>query len=192
MTALSLVAPEPALFSITPELHGHGGAVQDLHDVAFGPGRFVRTAYRVRGANGHDRDLSFVAFSEDRLVGAVWQTRVMVGAARSILLGPIAVHPDLAGRGCGVALLGRALEAARAAGAPSVVLVGDAPYYARVGFAPVPHRKIGWPGPVDPARVLAVAFAEGAVENLVGPIRAARWGDASAALAAPGQADAAE
>jgi predicted N-acetyltransferase YhbS len=177
-------------FAITPELPTQSAAVEALHDRVFGPGRFARTAYRVRGRAGHDRDLSFVAHLGPELAGAIWQTRVAIGGEPSVLLGPLAVRPDLAGQGCGVALLKTALGAARRAGAPSVVLVGDAPYYARVGFMPLGHQRIGWPGPVDPARVLGVEFAPGALARLSGPIRSAVWG--SAALAPPCEAEAAE
>lgn len=178
-------------FTLLPEQPGHQIAVDDLHALVFGPGRFARTAYCVRGRQGHDADLSFVALLGNHLIGAVWQTRVVIGSSPAVLLGPLAVRPELGGKGCGVALLQRALDAAKAAGAPAVVLVGDEPYYARVGFARVPHQRIGWPGPVDPARVLAVEFEPGVVARLTGPIRAARWG-ASPALAEPGEADAAE
>ena len=171
-------------FDITPDHPGHHVPVEDLHALVFGPGRFARTAYRVRGRAGHDRDLSFVAHLDGKLVGAIWQTRVVIGAAPAVLLGPLAVRPELAGLGCGIALLEAGLAAAEASGAPGVILVGDAPYYARVGFAPVPHRRIGWPGPVDPERVLAVEFRPGAVAVWSGPIRAARWGAADALEAA--------
>jgi predicted N-acetyltransferase YhbS len=194
MSLVTLPAPSsaPFVFDIHPEQPGHQVPVDDLHGRVFGPGRFARTAYRVRGRTGHDRDLSFVAYLTGQLVGAIWQTRVVIGATPAVLLGPLAVHPEIAGKGCGVALLLKALETARAAGAPVVILVGDAPYYARVGFTPVPHQRIGWPGPVDPARVLAVEFASGTLANLTGPIRTARWGYGSPALAVPGEAQAAE
>jgi predicted N-acetyltransferase YhbS len=163
-------------FEISPELPGHQIAIDDLHALVFGPGRFARTAYRVRGRHGHDRDLSHVAHYEGRLVGACWQTRVVIGAAPAVLLGPLAVRPELAGLGCGLALLKAAIATAQASGAPAILLVGDTPYYARVGFTPVPHQRIGWPGPVDPARVLALEFVPGTVAAWAGPIRAARWG----------------
>jgi predicted N-acetyltransferase YhbS len=180
---------------IVPERQGHQVAVDRLHDQVFGPGRYARTAYRVRGRDGHDRDLSFVALLDGHVVGAVWQTRVVIGAAPAILLGPIAVRAEVAGRGIGVALMRAAIDAARAAGAPGIVLVGDAPYYTRVGFTPVRHGRIGWPGPVDPTRVLALGLAPAVVEAWSGPIRRARWGaevEASPAFAVPSEADAAE
>lgn len=178
---------------IVPERHGHQVAIDRLHDHVFGPGRYARTAYRVRGRDGHDRDLSFVALFDGHVVGAVWQTRVVIGSAPALLLGPIAVRSEVAGKGIGVALLGAAIEAAGAAGAPGIILVGDAPYYARVGFVPVPHQRVGWPGPVDPARVLALDLVAGTAAGWRGPIRRARWGaEALSALAIPSEADAAE
>jgi len=202
--AMTLTAPPAAAayptaprlpFEIVPETPRHQLAIEDLHAHVFGPGRFARTAYRVRGRHGHDRDLSFVALLDGEVAGGVWQTRVWVGAEASILLGPLAVRPDLAGKGCGLVLLKAALAAAEADGAKTVVLVGDAPYYARVGFTRIPHGKIGWPGPVDPARVLGVAFEAGAIDALSGPIQGGRRKPEVLdlpALAIPGHSHAAE
>ena len=165
-----ITAPSP--FQLSPEEAWHDPAVLALHALVFGPGRYARTAYRVREAIGHHRDLSFVARRDGRLVGAVWQTRVEMAGVPGVLLGPIAVHPDAQGEGLGMRLLAAALDRARAAGAAWVVLVGDAPYYQRFGFTPVPPGKIVWPGPVDPARVLAVVFSAEGWDRAKGPIEA--------------------
>lgn len=179
MTLLPLVSAEEAVqpvspFQILPDQPAHQIAVEELHALVFGPGRFTRTAYRVRGKGGHERSLSFTALFDGRIIGSVWQTFVHIGSAPAILLGPLAVHPDFAGRGYGQALMAAAIAAARLTAASAIVLVGDAPYYARAGFTSVPHQRIGWPGPVDPARVLGLALEEGAVERLSGPIRSGR------------------
>ena len=104
-------------FTILSETPAHQIALEDLHAVVFGPGRFARTAYRVRGKKGHDRTLSFVAIDETRIIGGVWQTFVTIGTCPAIFLGPLAVDPDYAGKGCGQALLISALERARATAA---------------------------------------------------------------------------
>lgn len=178
MTSLSRAAPHAdmltnAAFTIVADSAAFHIATEDLHALVFGPGRFARTAYRVRGRQGHERSLSFAAFADERLIAAVWQTYVHVGALPAILLGPLAVHPDFAGKGYGQALLASALAAARTTPAEAVILIGDAPYYARAGFRPLGHQRIGWPGPVDPARVLAVELVSGAADRLAGPIRVA-------------------
>ena len=49
----------------------------------------------------------------------------------------------------------------RGEGFALVLLVGDMPYYGRFGFAPVPPGQITLPGPVDPARLLALELEPG-------------------------------
>ncbi len=86
------------------------------------------------------------------------------------MLGPLAVDPSFEGRGIGSALTRAAIEAAREAGEGLVILVGDAPYYARFGFAPVPPGRLTMPGPVDPARLLWLELREGFAAGLSGAI----------------------
>lgn len=172
--ASGTISAASAQIDIVTDSPAHQIAVEDLHALVFGPGRFARTAYRVRGRAGHERRLSFSALADGRIVGSVWQTFVRISAAPAVLLGPLAVHPDFAKRGIGQALLAAAIAADRLTPADAILLIGDAPYYVRAGFMPVGHQKIGWPGPVDPARVLAIALKEGAVGGLSGPIRAAQ------------------
>ncbi|MBP0651570.1 hypothetical protein J8J40_31360, partial [Mycobacterium tuberculosis] len=84
-------------------------AIESLHDFAFGPGRFVRTAQRLRDDVPPDPDLSLVAMfgakSGERLGGSVRMTPIRIGATPAQLLGPLAVHPDFGNRGVGRALV---------------------------------------------------------------------------------------
>jgi predicted N-acetyltransferase YhbS len=50
--------------------------------------------------------------------------------------------------------------------------VGDIPYYGRFGFTPVPYGHITLPGPVDPARLLAVELIPGALAGAAGQVKA--------------------
>ena len=68
-------------------------------------------------------------------------------------------------------MLERALAGARKAGHRLVVLVGDEPYYARVGFKRIPKRLVSMPGPVDPDRLLIAELTDGAFQGVAGPIR---------------------
>lgn len=86
------------------------------------------------------------------------------------MLGPLAVDPAFDGRGIGRALMVRTLEDARLLGHRAVILVGDEPYYARFGFRPVAPGRIMLPGPVDPARLLALELVAGAVDVLTGHV----------------------
>jgi predicted N-acetyltransferase YhbS len=129
-------------------------AIEKLHQRAFGPGRFARTAYRVREQAGPDTGFGFVARVGSLLVGSVQLTPVDIGPARALILGPLTVEPAFEGRGIGAALLQKSAEVARAEGYSAVLLVGDEAYYRRHGYQRVPPGRIELPGPVDPGRLL--------------------------------------
>jgi predicted N-acetyltransferase YhbS len=148
-------------------------AIQRLNERVFGPGRFARTAYRIRERVDPDRSLSFVARVGTLMVGANAMTPIIVGEARALLLGPLIVEPVFRSQGIGEALVVRSLEAAKAAGWTLVILVGDEPYYARVGFHCVPAGRIVLPGPVDPGRLLYCELEAGALDAAVGEARPA-------------------
>jgi predicted N-acetyltransferase YhbS len=149
--------------------------IAGLHARAFGPGRFARTAYRVREGTAQLSPFCRVCRIDGRLAAAVRFTAVRIGGkGRALLLGPLAVDPDFANQGHGRGLVARALEDARAAGIALVVLVGDEPYYARLGFKRVPAGGIVLPGPANPERILAVELAEGSLAVYRGLLAADR------------------
>ncbi len=161
-------------FTIRPIKPADDSAVDALHAAAFGPGRFARTAYRLREGVPPDPALSFVAIAGADIVGSVWMTPIRIGVRPALVLGPLAVRPDWTGKGAGKALVRTALEAARAAGHRVVLLVGDLPYYGPLGFERLAPNVITLPGPVDPARVLVAPLTADALEGLGG--MAARLG----------------
>lgn len=147
-------------------------AIERLSERAFGPGRFARTAYRLREAAGEAGILAFVARVSTLLVGANRLTPIRCGTMPAMLLGPLIVDPAFRSRGVARALVGVALEAGRAAGHRLVVLVGDDAYYSRYGFRRVPARRLALPGPVDPSRLLYLELEPGAFEGVTGPVQA--------------------
>jgi predicted N-acetyltransferase YhbS len=149
-------------------------AIVGLHERAFGPGRFALTAYRIREGTPPLGPLCYVAELAGRLVASVRLTPIEIGGTGgALLLGPLAVEPGFVGKGHGRALIDTALAAARAAGFKLIVLVGDASYYGRFGFAVVRPGQIELPGPVDQARILALELDAGALGAFMGLIRAA-------------------
>ncbi len=156
-------------FVIRAETSSDAPEIESLLDVAFGPGRFAKTAYRLREGVPHDARLSFVAIAGDRLVGSVRLTAIRIGDAPALLLGPLAVAPHFANRGAGRELVRTSLDAARVDAHRLVLLVGDRPYYGPLGFEPVPPGQITMPGPVDPARLLACPLVPGALAETRGP-----------------------
>lgn len=145
--------------------------LEKLDERAFGPGRYARTAYRLRESVEPDRSLSFVARIGTLLVGANRMTPILVGSTPALLLGPLTVEPAFRQQRVGETLVKYSLDAARDAGHGLVLLVGDEEYYARLGFAPVPQGKITMPGPVDPERLLYCELRPGALAEASGRMR---------------------
>ena len=149
--------------------------VTELHGRVFGPGRFARTAYRVREGTPPVTRFCRGAFLGERLIAAVRLTEVTIGGEPgALLLGPLAVDPAFAGEGWGRKLVSECMAEAKQQGLRFVVLVGDESYYGRFGFKPVAPGSITLPGPVDPARLLAAELEPGAGARYRGPVAARR------------------
>lgn len=157
--------------SIQPEAPDDAVAIERLHERTFGPGRYAKTAYRLREQVEHIRELSFTARIGTLLIGSVWLSPIRIGEAKALLLGPVTVEPAFRDRGVGQALIERALQEAKDKGHRLVVLVGDEAYYEKCGFKRIPRGRAIMPGPVDPARLLLAELTEGAFEGVSGPIR---------------------
>jgi predicted N-acetyltransferase YhbS len=153
-----------------PEAPGDDAAVLALVEHAFGPGRYAKSAERLREGNHFLPQLSIVAREDGRLVGTVRLWPVRIGARPAVLLGPIAVDPAARRRGLGAALVEQACEAAAREGHAIVVLVGDLGFFQRQGFVRASPGSIRLPGPVDPRRILVRALTPGALEGLEGEI----------------------
>jgi predicted N-acetyltransferase YhbS len=157
--------------TILPETPDDALAVERLHERTFGPGRYAKTAYRIREGVGHLFELSFTARIGSLLVGSVRLSSVLVGKTPALLLGPLTVEPPFRERGIGQALIERAVKDAKAQGHRLILLVGDEPYYAKAGFKRIPRGSATMPGPVDPERLLVAELVAGAFEGVEGLIR---------------------
>ena len=158
-------------FTILTERPEDAGPIERLTERTFGPGRFARTAYRIREQLGHRLDLSYTARVGTLLVGSVRLTPVRIGETPALLLGPLTVEPPFRDRGIAKALMERAMNDARDQGHKLIVLVGDEPYYKRVGFKRIPSGTVKLDGPVDPARMLVAELVEGAFKDVSGVVR---------------------
>ncbi len=156
--------------TILAETADDAGSIDRLNERTFGPGRYAKTAYRIREDVSHSLDLSFTARIGSLLVGSVRLSQVRIGTTAALLLGPLTVEPAFRERGIGQALMEQALSEARERGHRLVVLVGDEPYYAKAGFKRVPKGAVIMPGPVDPARLLVAELAPGALEGVSGMV----------------------
>ncbi len=142
--------------------------VEALYDLCFAPGREALSSYRLRDGVAPVASLCLILRDENGLAAAIRFWPVQVAGAPVLLLGPIAVHPTHQGEGLGGWLMHESLARARAEGWERVLLVGDAPYYGRFGFARL--DTVLMPPPTNPARVLGLDLVEGAWDGVSGPV----------------------
>lgn len=147
--------------------------VEALYDLCFAPGRSALSSYRLREGVAPIAELCLTARDDAGiLAGAVRNWPVRIGAHQVILLGPIAVHPTRQGEGVAAQLMQACLNRARNAGWERIMLVGDAPYYARFGFTQL--ADVAMPPPTNPERVLGIALRSGGWNGVKGTVQAAR------------------
>lgn len=156
------------MVELQPEGDEDWWEVEALFDLCFAPGREALSSYRLREGVAPVAGLCLVAREAGTVAGAVRVWPVRVDGQAALLLGPVAVHPTHQGEGLGGSLIHDCLDRARAMGWTRVLLVGDAPYYGRFGFRPLPGVEM--PPPTNPARVLGVALADGAWDGVAGPV----------------------
>lgn len=157
------------MFELAQERDSDWWEVEALYDLCFAPGREALSSYRLRDGVPPVSELSLVARDADGiLAGAIRFWPVLVGGQKALLLGPVAVHPTRQGEGLGGLLIRDSLARAVALGWERVMLVGDAPYYARFGFFRLDGVEM--PPPTNPERVLGRALAPGAWDGVKGKV----------------------
>jgi predicted N-acetyltransferase YhbS len=157
--------------NIREEAPADVGAREHLLDLCFGPKRRTKTSAKLRKGRLPAEGLSLTAEHGGRLLGTVRLWHVDAGANRpALLLGPLAVHPEAQGLGLGSALMRDALDRAEALGHGAVLLVGDAPYYERFGFAAGLTQGLWLPGPFERGRFLGHALTAGALDGAEGMV----------------------
>ena len=174
MTALRTTAvalsSEAAPFAIRAERASDVVAREALLDACFGVNRHTRTCQRLRDGRAPAEGLALSAVRQGRLVGTLRLWHVSVGGVPALVLGPLAVDASCRELGLGAALMNRALAAAEARGHGAVILLGDAPYYARFGFSARKTGDISLPGPFERDRLLGLELRDGALDGISGMI----------------------
>ena len=124
--------------TIRAERPGDGRAIADVVAAAFGSPAEARLVEALRASSSFVAEWSLVAELDGRVVG-----HVMVSYAalrddatehRIASLAPLAVGPDVQGRGIGSALVRAVTARVDEDGEPLVVLEGSPSYYGRFGF----------------------------------------------------------
>lgn len=176
MTALRktpiALSSDAAPFAIRAERASDVVAREALLDACFGDNRLSRTCQRLRDGRAPAEGLALSALVRGRLVGTVRLWHVSVGGAPALMLGPLAVEASSRKFGAGAALMDHALAAAKARGHRAVILLGDAPYYARFGFSAAKTGELSLPGPFARDRLLGLELSEGGLDGAWGMITA--------------------
>src|SRR5712672_683265 len=174
MTALRKTTPalnsDPAPFAIRAEQASDVAAREALLDACFGANRQMRTCQRLRDGRAPAEGLGLSVVRQGRLVGTVRLWHVSAGGKPALMLGPLAVEPSSRKLGVGAALMDHALAAAKARGHRAVILLGDAPYYARFGFSALKTGELSLQGPFERDRLLGLELSEGALDGAWGMI----------------------
>ena len=159
-----LIKPEPAVLA---------GTVERLYDEVFGPARFHKASYLFREGVNPVRELSWIALEGDRLVGAIRYWPILVGETGhpALLLGPLAIAQDRAGKGIGRALMFKTLDLAAQLGHDLVLLVGDVDYYKRFGFVPATPHGFVMPGESRPDRLQVAPLKDNVLGRIAGEVR---------------------
>ena len=167
---MKLIKPE---YMIKPEPAVLAGAVERLYDEVFGPARFHKASYLFREGVDPVRELSWIALEGDRLVGAIRYWPILVGESGhpALLLGPLAIAQDRAGRGIGRALMFKTLDLAAQLGHDLVLLVGDVDYYKRFGFVPATQHGFVMPGESRPDRLQVAPLKDDVLGRIAGEVR---------------------
>jgi predicted N-acetyltransferase YhbS len=164
------LAPNAAPFAIRAERASDVVVREALLDACFGDNRQQRTCQRLRDGRVPAEGLAFSAVREGQLVGTLRLWHVSAGGVPALILGPLAVETGSRKLGVGAALMDHALAAADARGHRAVILLGDAPYYARFGFSADKTGDLTLPGPFERERLLGLEFSEGALDGITGMI----------------------
>src|ERR1700761_234280 len=174
MTALRntpvALTPKAAPFAIRAERTSDVVAREALLDACFGDNRHTRTCQRLRDGRAPAEGLAFSAVAGGQLMGTVRLWHVSAGGIPALVLGPLAVGDVYRKLGVGAALMDHALAAASARGHRAVLLLGDAPYYARFGFSAEKARELALPGAFERDRLLARELVDGALDGAWGMI----------------------
>jgi predicted N-acetyltransferase YhbS len=159
MTALRktpvALSTDAAPFVIRAERASDAVARETLLDACFGANRHARICQRLRDGRAPAEGLALSAVREGRLVATVRLWHVSAGGIPALMLGPLAVDNTCRKLGVGAALMDHALAAAAARGHRAVILLGDAPYYARFGFSDLKTGGLSLPGPFERERGIA-------------------------------------
>ncbi|WID98377.1 N-acetyltransferase [Bosea vestrisii] len=160
------------MITIRDEIENDVPAREALLDRCLGERRTAKSSERLREGRLPAQGLALTAERDGALVATVRLWHVEANGKPALLLGPLAVAPELQGEGVGKAMMREAIWRAACRGHGAILLVGDALYYERFGFTPASMADLAMPGPVERERFLGLELREGALQDATGVLKA--------------------
>ena len=174
---MELLAHGDEAVTITLECAQDVAARDALLDRAMGPRWRKKTSQKLRQGRLPAEGLAFVARDDTgNIISTVRLWNIQAGIdtlgrpVSGLMLGPLAIDPAFKGAGVGSALMRHAIAEATRLGHGAILLVGDAPYYARFGFTTEKTGALALPGPVERDRFLALELLEGWLDHAAGMV----------------------
>ena len=159
------------MVDISKQTVADDAAIEILMDGAFGPARQSRSVWLLR-SGPPIADLCFVLRESNAILASLRFWEVRLEQQTVLLLGPLAVQPDLLGRGYGRQIVAEGLARAADIGKwPLVLVSGEPDYYPKFGFVPAAPYQLDWPGFVEPERLQFLELHQGALAALRLPLR---------------------
>ena len=160
------------MITIREEIASDVPAREALLDRCLGERRSAKSSERLREGRLPAEGLALTAERDGTVVATIRLWHVEADGRPALLLGPLAVSPELQGEGLGKAMMREAIWRAACRGHGAILLVGDAPYYERFGFTAAPMAELAMPGPVERERFLGLELRDGALDGARGVLRA--------------------
>ena len=142
--------------------------VERLAGLGFDESHKRRNIWRLREA-GPVENLCLVAASDDdesHLLGSIRFWPITLAGLPSILLGPLAVDPQLRGQGIGMALVREGLRRAESAPWAFCFVSGEPEYYPRLGFTKISESQVDLPAYIEDERLHIISVSGNTIDSL--------------------------
>ena len=103
---------------------------------------------------------------EMHLLGSIRFWAITVAELPSVLLGPLAVDPELRGQGIGAGLVREALSRANCGDWHYCFVSGEPDYYPKFGFQKIAASRVDLPAPIEEERLHILPLSGNNLKNL--------------------------
>ena len=151
--------------NIRLEQYQDNESIEELYSLSFSPGRYVKSAFRMREKYSHLIDISYVSTIGRNIIGSLRYWNILVNSEPALLLGPVVIHPKYRGKGYGQELLKFSLQNCKLNNFKLIILIGDLIYYSKIGFKRFEKKDLSFIGPVNKDRLLYIDFGSNIVQE---------------------------